>query len=106
MQFGIKAANYPFAEDDLDQRELPAPLRPHRARLFGLAIDPERLHHIRTERRPSSRYASLAQCRTEVRESVALFDRLGIAYLDTSNLSIEEIASRVLLATGLRRKSY
>lgn len=106
MQFGIRAANYPITEESLDNGRLPEVLAPHRDRLFGLTIDAERLRQIRSERRPNSRYASLAQCRTEVREVESLFRAHGIKYLDTSATSIEEIATRLLQETGLKRRLY
>src|SRR5437016_11861615 len=62
MQFGIRAANYPLTEEDLRQPILPKLLAPYRKRLFGLNLDPHRLHDIREKRRPKSHYASLAQC--------------------------------------------
>lgn len=51
MQFGIRAANYPFIADDMDNLVLPASLKPLQHKLFGLTIDPERLAAIREERR-------------------------------------------------------
>ena len=57
-------------------------------------------------RRPGTACASPSRCRTEVREAEALFERHRIPSLDTSAASIEEIASRVLLRTGLRRHAY
>ncbi len=47
MQFGIRAANYPFIADDMDNLVLPASLKPLQHKLFGLTIDPERLAAIR-----------------------------------------------------------
>ena len=106
MQFGIRTANYPLTDEVLSRTALPSPLPAHRTRLFGLTIDPERLRTIRSERRPGTAYSSLSRCRTEVREAEALFARHGIPCLDTSAASVEEIASRVLLRTGLRRHAY
>ena len=106
MQFGIRAANYPFTDEVLSSSTLPPPLLDNRGRLFGLTIDPGRLQKIRAERRPGTAYASPARCRSEVREAEALFGRYGIPCLDTSAASVEEIASRVLLRTGLRRRAY
>jgi regulator of PEP synthase PpsR (kinase-PPPase family) len=106
MQFGIRAANYPITEENLNDGKLPKVLVPYRGRLFGLTIDAERLRQIRNERRPNSRYASIAQCRIEVREVECLFRSNGINYLNTSSTSIEEIASRLLQATGLKRRLY
>ena len=106
MQFGIRAANYPLTDEVLSCATLPAHLIDHRSRLFGLTIDPDRLRKIRSERRPGTTYSSPSGCRTEVREAEALFERHRIPCLDTSAASVEEIASRVLLRTGLRRHAY
>ena len=73
MQFGIRAANYPFIADDMDNLVLPAALKPLQHKLFGLTINPERLAAIREERRENSRYASMRQCRMEVSEVEALY---------------------------------
>ena len=106
MQFGIRTANYPLTDEVLSCSTLPPPLLDNRARLFGLTIEPGRLQKIRSERRPGTAYSSPARCRSEVREAEALFERYGIPCVDTSAASVEEIASRVLLRTGLRRHAY
>ena len=106
MQFGIRTANYPLTDEVLSRTALPPLLLDNRAQLFGLTIDPERLRKIRSERRPGTAYSSPSRCRTEVREAEGLFARHGIPCLDTSAASVEEIASRVLLRTGLRRHAY
>ena len=106
MQFGIRTANYPLTDEVLSRAALPSLLIDNRARLFGLTIDPERLRRIRSERRPGTTYSSPSRCRTEVREAEILFARHGIPCLDTSAASVEEIASRLLLRTGLRRHAY
>ena len=59
MQFGIRAANYPFIADDMDNLKLPPALKPFQNKLFGLTIDPERLAAIRQERAENTRYASM-----------------------------------------------
>ena len=104
MQFGIKAANYPITADDLDHGDLPTVLSEHGSKLYGLTIEPQRLRQIRQVRRPESRYSSLAQCRKEVAEVENLFRQRGVPFLDSSHASIEEIASRILLDTGLKRR--
>ena len=43
LQYGIKAANYPITEEDLDDQKMPAALRPHKEKLFGLTINADRL---------------------------------------------------------------
>jgi len=105
LQYGIYAANYPLVDDDLESGRLPAMLEPFRSKLFGLTILPDRLQQIRQERRPDSRYASIAQCNYEVRAAEKLLDRYGIPYLDTTDTSIEEIASRVLERKSIARRT-
>jgi len=104
MQYGVFAANYPFTEEDFEGKQLPAMLRAHTAKLFGLTIAPLRLQQIRNERRPGSRYSSIAQCEFEVRCAETLFQRYGIPFLDATECSIEEIASRVIDRKGIERR--
>jgi [pyruvate, water dikinase]-phosphate phosphotransferase / [pyruvate, water dikinase] kinase len=96
MQHGLKAANYPLIPEDFERRYLPEALSPHKHKLFGLTIQPERLSEIRQERRPDSRYASLLNCRMEVAEAEGLMRRSGIRWLSTTTKSIEEIATTIL----------
>ena len=96
MQHGIKAANYPLIPEDFDRGRLPTPLAPHKRKCFGLTIDPDRLSQIRHERRPGSRYASIENCRYEVREAEAMMRRDGIGWLSSTHKSIEEIATTIL----------
>ena len=102
MQHGIFAANYPLTDEDLERGQIPKPLQAYRAKLYGLTIDPQRLASIRHERRPNSRYANIAKCEDEVRMARALFERNGIAYVDSTHTSIEEIATKILAEKGLR----
>ncbi len=104
LQFGIRAANYPLTEDDIDDNRLPAVLRPYRAKLFGLMIDADRLVAIRQERKAGSRYASHAQCQKELRAVEGIFITEGIRSLDVSEMSVEEIATRIIQITGLKRR--
>jgi regulator of PEP synthase PpsR (kinase-PPPase family) len=104
LQYGIHAANYPLIEEDLDTHKLPKILQQHREKLFGLTLAPVRLHKIRSERRSNSRYASLDQCQREVRRAEEIYYSNHIPYLDTSQVSIEEIASIILDRTGLKRR--
>ena len=106
LQFGIRAANFPLTPDDFADRALPASVVPHKERLFGLTINPERLHKIREERRPGSKYASLENCRYEVKECEHLLERERIPMLDTTAKSIEEIATTISYRAKLRRHMY
>ncbi len=102
MQFGLKAANFPLIPEDFDRGRLPGTLERHRAKLFGLTIQPERLHQIREERRADSKYASLANCRYEIAEAEKMMRREGIRWLDSSTKSIEEISTTILQELKLR----
>lgn len=104
LQYGVYAANYPLTEEDLEAVRLPAALAPFKRKLYGLTIRPDRLQQIRTERKPESRYASAPQVAFEVRAAEALFEKLGIPYLDTTDCSVEEIGSRILHKSGIERR--
>jgi len=106
LHYGVRAANYPLTEEDLEHDRLPARLRAHRSKLFGLTIDPARLQQIRQERRPNSRYAQLETCKTEVVAAEALFRAERIPVLSTTHTSIEEIASKVLTTLGIHRGMF
>lgn len=104
LQFGIKTANYPLTEDDLDDVQLPKPLRAHRDKLFGLSIEAERLAAIRTERKSNSKYSSLSQCESEVRGAESIYNRFRIPYLNSTHASVEEISTRILAKTKIERR--
>lgn len=101
LQYSLYAANYPLTPDDFESTQLPKPLQAHQAKLFGLTISPERLAQIRQERKPNSEYARLDTCRAEVRQAEALFKTYAIPSLDSSRMSIEEIASSIMHQRGL-----
>ena len=96
MQHGVKAANYPLIPEDFERGVMPSALSKHRKKCFGLTIDPDRLADVRHERRPNSTYASLANCRDEVRAAEAMMRREGINWLSSTHKSIEEIAATIL----------
>lgn len=104
LHYGILAANYPLTEDDFGASRLPETLAPYRNKLYGLTIDPGRLQQIRTERRPNSPYASAEQCRFEVKAVEEMYQREKIPFLDTSAVSIEEIATTILQKANLQRR--
>jgi regulator of PEP synthase PpsR (kinase-PPPase family) len=104
LQYGLRASNYPLAEDDFERDSLPEPVKAYKDKIYGLTINPSRLHQIRTQRKPGSQYASLEQCEYEVRRAELLFRRVGIQYFDTTGASIEEIATSIVQSAGLQRK--
>lgn len=104
MQFGLRVVNYPFIEEDIQRLRLLPEFEIHRHKLFGLTIDAERLTEIRESRLAGSDYASTEQCLAELAGVEALFRREAIPYINTSRLSVEEISTRILEKSGLRRR--
>lgn len=104
LQYGLRAANYPLTPEDFERGGLPPALKGLSAKLFGLTISPERLQRIREERRPGSSYSDLSRCRDEIRRAEALFQAQGIPWLDTTSVSIEEIATAIVHRLGLHRR--
>ena len=72
--------------------------------MYGLSINPVRLQNIRDERRSNSGYASIEQCQKEVRRAEDMFIQNEVPFIDTSHISIEEIASRILQKSKLERR--
>jgi regulator of PEP synthase PpsR (kinase-PPPase family) len=106
LNFGVKAANYPLTQQDLEDQQLPASLRAHTGKIVGLMIDADRLAQIRETRKPGSRYASLKQCHWEVDAAESLLRTKGIGVIHTTHSSIEEIASRILAQLGMQREMF
>jgi len=106
MQFGVKVANYPLIPEDFERHKLPDALAKYRPKLFGLTISPERLHQVRTERRPNSKYASFDNCVYEIDAAMKLMRVNGIRAFDSTKKSIEEIAAIIMQEARLDGNSY
>ena len=96
LQHGIKVANYPLVEEDLRSTELPAPVREHAQRCFGLTSTPGRLSQVRGERRPGSTYASMQQCTYELRRAEEMYRAHDIPSINSSGMSVEEMAAVIM----------
>lgn len=96
MQFGIKAANYPLIPEDFERGTLPASVLKHMDKIFGLSIKAERLHSVRSERRPNSFYASLENCKKEVATAERMMRNHGIMWADSTSRSVEELSAIIL----------
>ena len=100
MQYGLNVANYPLTPENFEQHgmpnsRLPSSLLPHKAKLRGLTLAPERLAQIRSERRPNSPYSSLETCRHELQLAEAMMRGAGIPIVDSTARSVEEIAAMI-----------
>lgn len=104
MQFGIRAVNYPFIAEDMASLKLPQAIEPFRYKTYGLTIETGRLVAIRNGRYANSDYASQHQCESELNKVEAMFRREAIPYLNTTSLSVEEISTRLLDMSGLKRR--
>ena len=96
MHYGLKAANYPIVDEELDSHHLPQALKGFKSKIFGLLVTAEGLQNIRTKRRPDSTYSSLPQCQYEVRQTETMFQQQNIPFFDVSSMSIEEVASNIM----------
>ena len=97
LHYGVRAANYPLTEEDLEH---------DRNRLFGLTIDPLRLAQVREARRPGSAYAKLDRCKRELVLADQIFRRENIPSLNTTHTSIEEIGSKIMAHLGIERHMF
>lgn len=106
LHYGVKAANYPLTDEDLEGEGLPKRLLPYRNKLFGLTIDPIRLQQIRQVRKPNSKYATIEQCKKEVQRAESMFKHIGLPFVSTTNTSIEEISSKILSQLNIQNHLY
>lgn len=104
MNFSLKVSNYPLTEEDLANEELPSYLQPHTQKMVALTIKPVPLSKIRRKRRPNSDYASLDNCQRELMIANGMFERAVLPVFDTTETSIEEVASYVVKTLGISRE--
>ena len=102
---GWKAANVPIVKGITPPDEL-FELDP--AKVVGLTIDAKRLEEIRRDRARrmgggNHSYAKLLEIYEELEEAERVHRRLGCPVIDTTDLSIEETAARVIRLVEQRR---
>jgi regulator of PEP synthase PpsR (kinase-PPPase family) len=104
LQYGIYAANYPLTESDLDANRVPDVLARHGEKLFGLTIDPYRLQQVRQERYNRDSYASSRQCQYEIAQAEAIFRKAKIKFLNSTQMSVEELGAKIMQIASLKRE--
>ncbi|NQY43752.1 MAG: pyruvate, phosphate dikinase/phosphoenolpyruvate synthase regulator [Legionellales bacterium] len=104
LQFGLKAANYPLIEKDLTRLSTPEFIENYHDKIFGFLIDPNRLQLVREERTGTSKYASKTQCIWEYNKIEKFYKINKIPYINATNLSIEEMATKALEVLNISRK--
>ncbi|WP_159500269.1 pyruvate, water dikinase regulatory protein [Microbacterium sp. 18062] len=102
LQYGLLVANYPLTDDDFPTDGLPRAVAPYAARCFGITTTPLRLSQVRHERRPNSRYASLAQCTLELRRAEELYRRTRVPFVNSSTKSVEEMSAVIMQSLRIR----
>lgn len=96
LQYGLRVANYPLVEEDFETGGLPKPIAPYADKCYGLLSTAQRLSQVRSERRPGSTYATLAQCTYELRRAEAMFRTHRIPYTNSARMSVEEMAATIM----------
>ena len=101
---GWKATNVPLVKGIEPPKQL---FEIDAAKIVGLTIDAHRLAEIRSERIAlmggDRRYANLNEIYEDLEHADAIHRRLGCPVIDVSELSIEEIALRIVRAVERRR---
>ncbi len=103
MHFSIKAANYPLTDDDMENDELPGFLLPYLDKIVGLTIRADQLSAIRQQRRPNTTYATLKKCQYEIKRAETMMEKAGLFVLDSTAMSVEEIAVNLVKEKQLLR---
>jgi regulator of PEP synthase PpsR (kinase-PPPase family) len=102
---GYRAANVPLVKG-IDPPEELFQIEPWKT--VGLTIDAQRLSEIRGERirwmRGDRKYASLVEIYEELEYAERIHRRLGCPVIEVSDLSIEEIALRIVRLVEERRE--
>ena len=96
LQHGLFVANYPLVPEDLESSDLPRPVRELADRCVGLTTTVERLSRVRNERRPGSEYATVDQCRYELRRAAQMYAAHRIPVIDSSAKSVEEMSTMIV----------
>jgi [pyruvate, water dikinase]-phosphate phosphotransferase / [pyruvate, water dikinase] kinase len=104
LQHGLFVANYPLVPEDLESADLPRPVRELADRCVGLTTTVERLSRVRNERRPGSEYATVDQCRYELRRAAQMYAAHRIPVIDSSAKSVEEMSTMIVQTLKERRR--
>ena len=91
-------------EEDLAAAELPRPVRGLRERCIGILADAKRLSEVRQARRPNSRYASIEQCRYELRQAEAMYHANRLPVINSTTRSVEEMSTLIIQILETRTK--
>jgi [pyruvate, water dikinase]-phosphate phosphotransferase / [pyruvate, water dikinase] kinase len=100
-QMGIKTANYPLVDEDLESCRLPPDIVRNKQRVIGLSTSPKMLHVYRENRFKGSKYADLSTCIKEINQANDIFVKYDIPVVCSQKRSIEETATQITQALKL-----
>lgn len=100
-QMGIKTANYPLVQEDLDFYKLPSYIVKNKEKVVGLSVSPKLLHQYRENRYAGTNYASLTLCSEEIYRANMIFMSYKIPIIISDGKSIEETATQVIQELNL-----
>jgi len=100
-QMGIKTANYPLVQDDLESYKLPSHIVKNKKKVVGLTVCPNLLHQYRENRYTGTKYASLAFCNEEIYRANMIFMNHNIPIIISDGKSIEETATQIIQELNL-----
>jgi regulator of PEP synthase PpsR (kinase-PPPase family) len=95
-QLGIKSANHPLIDRDLEACTLPAEIRRNSHKTIALTMDPVILAEYRENRLPGSVYAALSTCRKEILLAEQIYAKYTLKVIQAGGSSIEETAMQVI----------
>lgn len=101
LHYGLRAANYPLTEEDLDSGRWPTALEGLEHLCAGLTLAPDRLAQIRQARLRDSRYASMTTCVREIAQVERMLGARQIPYFDTTRRGVEEICAALIQGKGI-----
>ena len=95
-QMGIKTANYPLVEEDLNGLYLPPEVVKNRGRVAAISTSARMLHAFRENRYKGSRYAQLATCIRELDQAGKICRKYSLPVIVSDGRSIEETATQII----------
>jgi regulator of PEP synthase PpsR (kinase-PPPase family) len=102
---GLKSANFPLTENDLNNYRLPESIIVNRKKAVGLTTTADILHNFRQKRYPNSNYAKRITCIDELQQAQQIFQKYQIPVIETSGRSIEELTTQISQELGICKKT-
>jgi regulator of PEP synthase PpsR (kinase-PPPase family) len=95
-QMGLKTANYPLVEENLNKLYLPPEVLRNRGHVAAISTSAQMLHDFRESRYKGSRYAQFATCVWELEQARKICLKHDIPMIVSDGRSIEETATQII----------